>query len=111
MPPISPHDWLRPRLSALVAEAAAAGIDRDVSVAVITDLINGPDFGADPPAADENWNQDIGAPDYLANVTIAPADDDVTDAMPARSRLPDHIRKGRTQGSAGRWRGAPGSGR
>jgi hypothetical protein len=86
----------------LVAEAAAAGIDRDVSVAVITDLINGPYFGTAPPAADENWNQDIGEPDYLVNVTIAPADDSVTDAMPARSKLPDHIRRAGKQRTKGR---------
>jgi hypothetical protein len=95
---MSPHDWLRPRLGALVAAAQAAGIARDVSVAVITDLINGPDFSAGAPAADENWNQDIGEPDYITNVTIAPADDDVASAMPTRSKLPDHIRKGGRQG-------------
>ena len=91
MAPISPHDWLRPRLSALVAEAEAAGIARDVSVALITDLINGPDFGAAAPVADENWNQDVGEPDYLVNVTLPPADDDVSDAMPPRRRPPDHV--------------------
>jgi hypothetical protein len=93
MPMMSPHDWLRPRLGALVAAAQAAGIGRDVSVAVITDLINGPEFSAGAPAADENWNQDIGEPDYLANIKVGLADEDVTDAMPARSRLPDHNRK------------------
>ena len=102
MGPVSPHDWLLPRLSALVAEAAAAGIDRDVSVAVITDLINGPDFSAAPAAADEKWDQDIGEPDYQVNVKIPPADDDVTDAMPAPSRLPDHIRITGRPGSHGR---------
>jgi hypothetical protein len=93
MSPVSPHDWLRPRLGALVAEAAAAGIARDVSVAVITDLINGPDFGAAPAAADDDWNRDIGEPDYLVNVTLPPSDDDDTDAMPARRKPPRHIRK------------------
>jgi len=94
MAPISPHDWLRPRLSALVAEAEAAGIARDVSVAVITDVINGRNFSTAALAADENWNQDIGEPDYQVNVSIPAADDDVTDAMPARGRLPDHIKRG-----------------
>jgi hypothetical protein len=98
MPPISPHDWLRPRLSKLVAEAKAAGIDRDVSVAVITDLINGPDFITAPPSADEDWNQDIGEPDYLVNVTIPSTDDNVSTAMPSRWRAPDHITKSGKQG-------------
>jgi hypothetical protein len=63
----SPHEWLRPRLAALVAEAAAAGIARDVSVAVITDLINGPLSAATPPPSPDNPNQDIGEPDYMAS--------------------------------------------
>jgi hypothetical protein len=91
MPPISPHDWLRPRLGALVAEAKAAGIARDVSVAVITDLINGPDFGVEPPAADENWNQDIGEPDYLVNVTLEPTDYDDSGPGPKKRKQPTHI--------------------
>ena len=40
------HDWLRPRLEALVAEAATAGIERDIAVAVLTDLITSEDFNA-----------------------------------------------------------------
>ena len=63
----SPHDWFEPRLSALLAEAETAGIARDVSVAVITDLVNGA-LSADVPApTGENPNQDIGEPDYMAN--------------------------------------------
>jgi hypothetical protein len=67
MPQISPHDWLRPKLDALVAEAEAAGIERGISVAVITDLINGPPFSAGAPETNEAWNQDIGEPDYMVN--------------------------------------------
>ena len=67
MPDISPHDWLRPRLGALVADAAKAGIARDVSVAVITDLINGPLSAPEPAPSGDNPNQDIGEPDYMAN--------------------------------------------
>jgi hypothetical protein len=54
-------------LAALVAEAAAAGIDRDVSVAVITDLINGPLFAPPVPKPDDEWNRDKGEPDYMVN--------------------------------------------
>lgn len=65
--PVSPHEWLLPKLTALVDEAAAAGIARDVSVAVIDDLINAPPFNTAPPETDEGWNQDIGEPDYMVN--------------------------------------------
>ena len=68
MPDISPHDWLRPKLAALVQNAEAAGIARDVSVAVITDLINGPLSGAPPLQTNEDWNKDIGEPDAFVNV-------------------------------------------
>ena len=68
----APHAWLRPRLKALVAEANRAGFALDVSVAVITDIINGPDFNLTPLDTDENWNQDIGAPaDLSADLTGA----------------------------------------
>jgi hypothetical protein len=68
MAEVGPHDWYRPKLDALVAEAEAAGIARDVSVAVITDLINGPAFSQAPLTTEEGWNQDIGEPDYDVNV-------------------------------------------
>jgi hypothetical protein len=67
MTDVSPHDWLRPKLAALMKEAEAAGIAPDVSVAVITDLVNGALFTATPPEADENWNKDIGEPDEFVN--------------------------------------------
>jgi hypothetical protein len=51
-----------------VAEARAAGMAADISVAVITDLINGPEFSVAPLQPEEGWNQDIGEPDYLVNV-------------------------------------------
>ena len=38
------HDWLRPRLQRLVAEAEAAGIERSIAVAVLTDLVTGEAF-------------------------------------------------------------------
>ena len=67
MSDVSPHEWLRPRLSVLVAEAAKAGIAHDVSVAVITDLINGPLSAPEPAPTGENPNQDLGEPDTMAN--------------------------------------------
>jgi hypothetical protein len=81
------HDWYRPKLEALVAEAASAGIARDVSVAVITDLINGPEFGAPVLETNESWNQDIGEPTEFVNVnnpvTAQPNAADATpDVMP-----------------------------
>jgi hypothetical protein len=54
--PTPGHDFLLPRLTALVAEAQAAGIAHDVAVAVLTDLITGPGFNnaiADPNADSE----------------------------------------------------------
>jgi hypothetical protein len=63
----TPHEWFRPRLAALMAGAASAGIARDVSVAVITDLVNGPLAASEPPPSADNPNQDIGEPDYMAN--------------------------------------------
>ena len=66
-----PYDWLRPKLTAIVSEAEQAGIARDVTVAVITDLINGPDFNTAPLEVNEGWNQDIGEPDGAVNETGA----------------------------------------
>ncbi len=63
----SPHQWFRTRLVALMAEAQAAGMAHDVSVAVITDLVNGPLSADAPLPTGENANQDIGEPDYMAN--------------------------------------------
>jgi hypothetical protein len=76
----APHDWYRPHLQALVAQAAQAGFAADVSVAVITDLINGPEFSPGEPAADENWNQDIGEPATAASQII---DQDESSSAPA----------------------------
>jgi hypothetical protein len=43
------HKWLRPKLTALIAEAEQAGIARDVAVAVLTDLITSPEYYGTPP--------------------------------------------------------------
>jgi hypothetical protein len=73
MPQTTPHEWFKPKLTALIAEAEAAGITRDVSVGVITDLVNGPLFSTAPLQNEENWNQDIGEPDYHANINAPQA--------------------------------------
>ncbi len=95
MPQTSPHEWLRPKLSALVAEAEAAGIARDVSVAVITDLINGPLGAPEPAPTGENPNLDIGEPPSAASAesgTHAPLADDPGDGG-VRNPL-DHVGRG-----------------
>ena len=93
----SPHQWFRPRLTALMAEAEAAGIARDVSVAVITDLVNGA-FSSDVPApTGENPNQDIGEPSTAAN--------QASGAHPSRPDEPgDAGGIGRGGGNMGRFR-------
>ena len=63
-----PRDWLFSKLEALVADAQQAGIARDLVVALVTDIINGPPFNVGAaPAADEDWNKDVGEPDYMVN--------------------------------------------
>ena len=48
------HDWVLPRLLSLVREAEQAGFEREIVIAVITDLITTPPFndaGAKPEGA------------------------------------------------------------
>jgi len=66
------HDWFKPRLAALVAEAEAAGYARDISVAVITDLVNGTLSPLAPIATDETWDHDIGEPDSAVHGAPSP---------------------------------------
>ncbi len=47
--PTPVHAWLHPRLVQLLDEAQRAGIQRDVAVAVITDLITDTEFNEAPP--------------------------------------------------------------
>ncbi|HEX3575958.1 MAG TPA: hypothetical protein VHU42_15260 [Rhodopila sp.] len=57
------RDYLRPRLTALVNDAVAAGIAREVAVAVLIDLVTSPEFdtAAPDPTADSTphtlWNR------------------------------------------------------
>jgi hypothetical protein len=80
-----PRDWLYPRLEALVADAERAGITRDMTVALVTDIINGPPFNVGPDlTADEGWNKDIGETDAMVNLDttggLAPLDEAVVGA-------------------------------
>ena len=43
------HDFLLPRLTALVDEAVAHGITRDVAIAVLIDLVTSPGFDTAAP--------------------------------------------------------------
>jgi len=111
MPDTDPFEFLRPRLSVLVDDAEQAGIARDISVAVITDLINGPLFSPAPPEGvveDENWNQDIGEPPELADARIDPSIDVVDGALPTGRLLPHgHGAGDRIDRKDGEWRGGP----
>jgi hypothetical protein len=78
----SAHDWFHPRLIALLEDAHRAGFAQDVSIAVVSDLLNGPDFSpAEPGEIDERWAKDIGAPDYAAG-EMAPPDSSDTGVVP-----------------------------
>ncbi len=78
----APRDWFYPKIEALVAEAEQAGIARDMTVAMVTDIINGPPFNVGPePTADEDWNKDVGETDAMVNLDttggLAPLDETV----------------------------------
>jgi hypothetical protein len=55
------HDFLLPRLTALVEEAVARGFARDVAVAVLIDMVTGPPFSA---AATDPMTDSEPHPDY-----------------------------------------------
>jgi hypothetical protein len=76
MTDVSPHAWFRPRLAKLMQDAEAAGIARDVSVAVVTDLVNGALGVAVPASADDEWNRDIVEPDGAVEERILTTPDD-----------------------------------
>jgi hypothetical protein len=97
MPSVLAHDWFRPRLTALLAEADAAGYARDVSEAAITDLVNG-ELAAAIPASppDDNWARDIGEPAEAAHeMPTAPALPPETGNNDPRGDFPAGIYGGR----------------
>jgi hypothetical protein len=54
------HNYLLPRLTALVNEVVATGVERDVAVAVLIDLVTSPEFdtAAPDPTADSEPHPD-----------------------------------------------------
>jgi hypothetical protein len=56
------HDWILPRLDALIAEGVRNGIDRQVIVAVITDIVEGPRYN-EAVATEEDAPQPAGLTD------------------------------------------------
>jgi hypothetical protein len=58
------RDFLLPRLTALIKEATASGIARDVAVAVLIDIVTSPAFDTAAPspmddsAPHQQWNRD-----------------------------------------------------
>lgn len=56
------HDWVVPRLDALLAEAVKNGMDREVVVAVLTDIITGPGYN-DAETREEDTPQPTGRTD------------------------------------------------
>ncbi len=70
------RDFLLPRLTALLADAAAQGIAREVAVAVLIDLVTGPGFNDTPldPRADDPPAQPETSPLTVDEVAVAEAD-------------------------------------
>ncbi|MBW4022575.1 MAG: hypothetical protein HIU92_05440 [Proteobacteria bacterium] len=56
------HDWVVPKLDALLGEAMQNGMDREVVVAVITDIITGPGYN-DAVVREEDAPQPTGLTD------------------------------------------------
>jgi hypothetical protein len=76
----SAHDWFHPRLIALLEDAHRAGFAQDVSIAVVSDLLNGPDFSpAEPGEIDERW-----APPDSSDTGVVPGER-IGGSMPGRS--------------------------
>ncbi len=53
------HDWVKPRLDALLAEATGQGMDRLTVVAVMTDIIEGPGYNTVAPSTDDPINPQV----------------------------------------------------
>ena len=68
------HDFVLPRLTALVDDAVAAGATREVAVAVIIDLITSPRFDTAAPdpetdsAPHADWDRSANAPLMVGGV-------------------------------------------
>lgn len=79
------RDFLLPRLTALLEAAVAAGIDRDVAVAVLIDLVTSPRFdtAAPDPKADSEphnlWQRNADSVVLVAGTSNAPRPVDARD--------------------------------
>ncbi len=58
------HSWVLPRLNALIAEAVKHGMNRQVVVAVITDIVTGPGYN-DAVPHEEDTVQPTGLTDPM----------------------------------------------
>ena len=80
------HDFLLPRLTALVTDAVTHGVARDVAVAVLIDLVTSPQFDtAAPKPTDDSephmtWNRDSDSVTLVGGVSpMAPLPLDARD--------------------------------
>lgn len=79
------HDFLLPRLTALVTDAVASGIARDVAVAVLIDLVTSPTFDTAAPAPDTDsephdiWKRGPGSVVLVAGQAAEPPAVDARD--------------------------------
>jgi hypothetical protein len=79
------RDFLLPRLTALVREAVAAGVARDVAVAVLIDLVTSPGFdtAVPDPKADSDprdlWRRDASSVVLVAGRASEPLPIGATD--------------------------------
>jgi hypothetical protein len=70
------RDFLLPRLNALIADAGTLGIEREVAVAVLIDLVTAPDFDTAEPdpafdaAPDPNYQPSPDAPMLINGVAV-----------------------------------------
>ena len=97
MPSTPAHEWFKPRLEALLAQAAEAGYAPDLSQAVITDLVNGALAAPMAPLpSEDNWAQDIGEPAELAHeMPTTPGLPPETGSNDPRNDFPNGISGGR----------------
>jgi len=68
------HDFVLPRISALVHEAVAQGFARDTIVAVVIDIITAPQFDT---AAPKPTDDSAPHPDYLRSADVVLVDNTI----------------------------------
>jgi hypothetical protein len=70
------HDFMLPRISALVHEAVAQGFVRDAVVAVVIDIITGPRFDT---AAPKPTDDSAPHPDYQRSADVVLVDNTIVE--------------------------------